>query len=94
MIMMMAGAIIIIGFILGIMMSNKIQHAQNKQNKQNNEDEEKDKCQFCLGAKGGKPGNENFIDGVIICDYCYSLLQDIEAERDRIEEKKDTVEEN
>lgn len=37
-----------------------------------------DKCQFCLGAKGGVPGNENIVDGVIVCDYCSSLLWKME----------------
>jgi len=55
-----------------------------KQNKLK-QDQKRDKCQFCLGAKGGKPGNENRIDGVITCDCCQSLLNDIDAERSRID---------
>lgn len=30
-----------------------------------------DNCQVCHGAKGGVPGNENRIDGKIMCDYCH-----------------------
>ncbi|MHA2062901.1 MAG: hypothetical protein ACXABY_00805 [Candidatus Thorarchaeota archaeon] len=30
----------------------------------------KDKCEVCLGEKGGVPGNENVIDGKVLCDYC------------------------
>jgi hypothetical protein len=30
----------------------------------------RDKCQVCNGEKGGVPGNENIVDGVIMCDYC------------------------
>ena len=29
-----------------------------------------DNCQKCRGAKGGVRGNENIVDGVILCDYC------------------------
>lgn len=39
--------------------------------------EQKDKCRFCRGTKGGMPGNENVIGGVVVCDYCTSLLIDI-----------------
>lgn len=37
-----------------------------------------DKCEFCKGTKSGVPGNENVIDGVIVCDYCSSLLWKME----------------
>lgn len=30
----------------------------------------RDDCQVCLGWSGGTPGNENIIDGVIVCDHC------------------------
>jgi hypothetical protein len=33
-------------------------------------DEERDNCQVCKGAHGGVLGNENVVDGVVICDYC------------------------
>ena len=29
-----------------------------------------DRCQSCQGAKGGVRGNENIVDGVVLCDYC------------------------
>jgi hypothetical protein len=29
-----------------------------------------DACEICLGRNGGAPGNENIVDGVIMCDYC------------------------
>ena len=29
-----------------------------------------DNCEACKGARGGVRGNENVIDGVILCDYC------------------------
>lgn len=36
-----------------------------------------DKCQFCYGAKGGVPGNENRINGIVVCDYCHALYLQI-----------------
>lgn len=30
----------------------------------------RDNCRRCNGAKGGVPGNENVINGVVLCDYC------------------------
>lgn len=35
---------------------------------------ERDKCQICKGVQGGVPGNENVIEGVIVCDYCSATL--------------------
>ena len=29
-----------------------------------------DDCQRCFGERGGVKGNENVIDGVVLCDYC------------------------
>lgn len=29
-----------------------------------------DNCQLCHGAKGGVRGNENIVDGIVMCDYC------------------------
>ena len=29
-----------------------------------------DNCEICHGVKGGLPGNENRIDGKVVCDYC------------------------
>lgn len=34
--------------------------------------EEKDECEVCHGASGGVRGNENVIDGVVMCDYCHA----------------------
>lgn len=31
-----------------------------------------DACEVCLGTRGGVPGNENNVDGTIMCDYCHS----------------------
>ncbi len=32
----------------------------------------KDKCQNCKGSRGGVKGNENIVDGKVLCDYCTS----------------------
>jgi hypothetical protein len=29
-----------------------------------------DKCENCHGSRGGVPGNENIVNGKILCDYC------------------------
>lgn len=29
-----------------------------------------DNCRVCFGIRGGVLGNENIIDGVVMCDYC------------------------
>lgn len=31
-----------------------------------------DSCQSCYGTKGGIPGNENVVDGQVLCDYCHA----------------------
>lgn len=36
-----------------------------------------DECKFCYGIKGGVPGNCNVFNGILVCDYCTSLLLDI-----------------
>jgi hypothetical protein len=33
--------------------------------------DKKDNCEVCHGANGGVRGNENVVDGVIMCDYCH-----------------------
>jgi len=33
----------------------------------------KDDCSVCKGEKGGVKGNENIIDGKLVCDYCSHL---------------------
>jgi hypothetical protein len=40
---------------------------------------EKDGCKLCLGSKGGVPGNENVVGGVVVCDYCTSILMDMKS---------------
>jgi hypothetical protein len=32
----------------------------------------RDKCQVCHGVKDGEPGNENIVNGVVMCDYCHA----------------------
>lgn len=31
-----------------------------------------DDCEVCKGAMGGVPGNENYVEGVVMCDYCHA----------------------
>lgn len=31
-----------------------------------------DNCEVCKGAKGGVRGNENRVNGVVMCDYCHA----------------------
>lgn len=31
-----------------------------------------DNCQVCNGEEGGMLGNENIVDGVVMCDYCHA----------------------
>ena len=38
---------------------------------------QRDNCQFCLGGKGGVPGNEISINGVLCCDECLLLVQQV-----------------
>lgn len=33
-----------------------------------------DNCQRCHGISGGVPGNENIIDGEVLCDYCHAKI--------------------
>lgn len=37
-------------------------------------DGKRDGCELCKGERGGVPGNENVINGVVVCDYCSALL--------------------
>jgi hypothetical protein len=32
----------------------------------------RDECEECKGESGGVPGNENVVDGRVLCDYCSS----------------------
>lgn len=35
-----------------------------------------DNCQVCKGTKGGVKGNENVINGIVMCDYCSVIHQE------------------
>lgn len=35
----------------------------------------RDKCQVCGGKCGGVRGNENIVNGVIVCDYCHAKMK-------------------
>jgi hypothetical protein len=37
-------------------------------------DETHDNCSRCHGARGGVRGNENWVNGVLLCDYCHAEL--------------------
>lgn len=34
--------------------------------------EERDNCEVCRGTKGGVKGNEQIVDGRVMCDYCHA----------------------
>lgn len=36
-----------------------------------------DNCEICHGTKGGVEGNENVINGVVVCDYCHTNVREI-----------------
>lgn len=40
----------------------------------------RDRCSRCAGANGGMPGNENVIDGKLLCDHCTHELMTREAQ--------------
>jgi uncharacterized small protein (DUF1192 family) len=42
-----------------------------------------DNCSLCHGARGGVRGNENIVDGVVMCDYCHA--EKIQREKARSE---------
>ena len=35
---------------------------------------DRDNCELCFGTKGGVRGNENIINGQVICDYCHAAM--------------------
>lgn len=37
---------------------------------------EKDACEICHGESGGTPGNENIIEGKVVCDYCHAKMME------------------
>lgn len=41
-----------------------------------------DNCEVCHGERGGVPGNENVVNGVIICDYCDYLQSNPQVEEE------------
>jgi len=49
---------------------NTVSHDQKLHDFNDSCDFELDNCQACNGARGGVRGNENVIDGVVLCDYC------------------------
>lgn len=36
--------------------------------------QQRDGCTICNGQKGGVKGNENVINGELVCDYCHAEL--------------------
>lgn len=34
-----------------------------------------DNCETCKGKSGGVRGNENIINGKVVCDYCHSKME-------------------
>ena len=34
-----------------------------------------DKCEICEGKMGGIRGNENIINGRLVCDYCHANME-------------------
>lgn len=40
---------------------------------------EPDNCQICHGRQGGVKGNENVINGVVMCDYCHADQMNLTA---------------
>ncbi|AFU86738.1 hypothetical protein D869_gp176 [Caulobacter phage CcrRogue] len=37
---------------------------------------QRDGCEVCNGSRGGVPGNENVVDGKVVCDYCHVDIMD------------------
>lgn len=35
----------------------------------------RDNCEACRGQRGGVPGNENRVDGRVLCDYCATAVK-------------------
>ena len=31
-------------------------------------------CELCGGRSGGVPGNDNIVDGLVVCDYCHASM--------------------
>lgn len=45
---------------------------------------ERDECQVCGGRKGGIPGNENVVEGIVMCDYCSTTTRPLVEEIHRL----------
>jgi hypothetical protein len=52
---------------------------------------DRDECEFCLGYKGGVKGNENVINGVVVCDYCHALYMTIRDREKKLKEIEQLV---
>lgn len=38
-----------------------------------------DNCEACGGRRGGVPGNENRVNGYVLCDYCSLTQKGVES---------------
>lgn len=48
--------------------------------RQDNTTPRRDKdCELCHGERGGVAGNNNIIDGIVMCDYCHVRYDDAKA---------------
>ena len=43
-----------------------------------------DDCEICCGFKGGYPGNENVVEGMIVCDFCHADILANKLEGDEL----------
>lgn len=51
-----------------------------------------DGCSRCRGGRGGVPGNENIIDGRVLCDYCSADDLALKKANDERNEARATIE--
>jgi hypothetical protein len=50
----------------------------------------RDNCEVCHGTQGGVPGNENRINGIVMCDYCHAeWMEQRDATRQRSTDEPD-----
>lgn len=47
---------------------------------------EKDNCEICNGSEGCVLGNEQVVDGVIMCDNCHAnvIINNIDHQKDNL----------
>jgi hypothetical protein len=45
--------------------------------------DERDKCEICHGFRGGVRGNENRVDGIVMCDYCHATIAAYQAIKEK-----------